>query len=148
MDMNLLKNSLKSVGITVLLSLILLFTFNFISYSNADPDKMIAPFAYMTLIISVFVCGLLAAKFERERKILCSVTAGGIYIFLIFALSLILRGNNESATPVWLMFVMYLVSIAGVMLGSLAGQSRRKVSPSKTRKNLKNKYTQNLRRKI
>jgi len=143
---NVLKNSLKAVGITVILSLILLILFNIIVYNTADPDKMITPLAYSALIISVFVCGLAAAKFESDKKIICSAIAGGIYIFLIFVLSIIFGGGSN--TPVWLTLIMYIVSIGGVMLGALAGQSKRKASSVKTRKNIKNKYIQNLRRKI
>ena len=145
-NINVLKNSLKAVGITVILSLILLILFNIAAYNSADPDKMITPLAYSALIISMFVCGLTASKFEREKKFICSAIAGGIYIFLIFVLSIVFGG--ESDTSAWLTFVMYIVAIGGVMSGALAENAKRKVSSVKTRKNLKNKYTQKLRRKI
>jgi len=147
MDINLVKNSLKSVEISIISAIIILFVLNFVSYNNTDPDKMLLPFAYTALIISTFLCGLLAAKFNSEKKFLCSVISGAIYIFIIFILSLIFRGNDESATPAWLTFVMYILSFGSVILGGAAGQQR-KISSEKVRKNIKNKYSQNLRRKI
>ena len=147
MDINLVKNSLKSVGISIISALAMLLVLNLISYNTTDPDKMILPFSYTTLIISTFLCGLLAAKFSHEKKFLCSAISGAIYIFIIFILSLIFRGNDESATPAWLTFVMYILSFGSVMLGGAAGKQR-KISSEKVRKNIKNKYSQNLRRKI
>ena len=147
MDINLVKNSLKSVGISIVSALAMLLVLNLISYNTADPDKMILPFSYTVLIISTFLCGLFAAKFSNEKKFICSMISGTIYIFVIFILSLIFRGSDESATPAWLTFVMYIVSVGSVMSGGVAGQQR-KISSEKVRKNIKNKYSQNLRRKI
>lgn len=146
MDIKLIKGSLKSIAYTIIIVLILLFVFNFISYSNTDPDKLLIPLAYTALIISTFVCGFLSARFCNDKRIMCSAISGAVYIFLIFILSIIIKGGAESSTPGWLTFIMYVAAMGNVVLGSLAGKPR-KVSSVKTRKNIKNKYTSNLRRK-
>lgn len=147
MNINFLKNSLKVIGITTAIALILLIIMNFISYSSGDPDKMLTPLAYSVLLLSAFICGLLAAKYNNENKIVSSAISGAVYLFVIFLFSLVLRGSAESFTPGWLTFVMYIAAMGCVMLGSLAGRPR-KISANKTRKNIKNKYSQNLRRKV
>lgn len=140
MNINLFKNALKSVGISFAAAVILLFIFNFISYGNSDPDKFLIPFAYAALVLSTFICGFIASKLENEKKFVCTIISGVLFLFIIFALSLIFGGGEDNnKTAAWLSLIMYITAGLSACLGGIAAKPR-KVSAAKVRKNIKNKY--------
>ena len=123
----LLINCAVSALIGLASSLVLLAVFAFVSYSNADPDKLAMPLALAALYAGTLVCGVLTSKRNGSRILLGGIVSALLYFFLIFALSLF--SSNEgllsglSGSP---LLIAHLCVAGGVLAGALLGGVKRR----------------------
>lgn len=83
------KNSVISVVIGMIVSIALLIVFALVSYSNPDPDKLVFPLALIALYVGAVVAGIITAKRNGEKILFGGLITGLVYLLMIFMLSLI-----------------------------------------------------------
>jgi len=133
MDFNLLKNSVISAGIAYIAAVGLLFILGCAAYGFEDPDKFLSLFAVAALVLSAIVCGFAASRLYRENTIACGITAGIIFAFVQFIVSIMLPGEGFGL-PV---NMAMSISAAGIS-GLTAHLCRPKApSPSQARRRMK-----------
>ena len=115
----------RGVPLALLLSGLLLLLFSFLCYKNADPSKLIRPFAAATFVFAAFLSGFLPAGFYRRRGLLVGLAGGAILAILFAVLSLIL--SDPGKVPAAARFVGYPAILALSTLGGLLGGAKRHV---------------------
>lgn len=117
---------------------VLLLVLNLISYNSADPEQFLDIFACAAFFLGAAGCGFISAKTSRSGGISAGVTAGIIYIGIIFLFSLLFDGERNF---LWRLIInLFAVALAGAG-GFFGGYKRpKKISPSKTRDAIRKKY--------
>ncbi|MBE6718216.1 MAG: TIGR04086 family membrane protein [Ruminococcaceae bacterium] len=118
MNTSFLKNCVKGFVAAILASVLLIFTFGYFCYTSKDPDSLINLLSMITLYAGAFIGGFVASRFNREMGLLSGLATGGLFMFFVLVLSLILNdGNGETTFLKWVMF--FLVALASAVGGYL-----------------------------
>lgn len=83
MNRNMLKNSLIGAGIGVGAALVLLLVFCAVLTKCGDPAKLVPVTAAVARFIGAAAAGFSAARFNREKGLVCGALSGGFYALLI-----------------------------------------------------------------
>ncbi len=128
MDNKLLKSCFAGIMVAFGMSAILLCVFGYICYTRNDPDSLIPILATVTLFVSAFAGGYIAARRMGQSGLLCGLISGGIFVGVIILLSLVLRDESSRLSfGNILAFLSVLgVSLVGGYFGVPNGKKRKK----------------------
>jgi putative membrane protein (TIGR04086 family) len=116
----------RGVPLALVCSGLTLLLLSFLCYKNADPSKLIRPFAAAILVFAAFLSGFLPARFYKRKGLLIGLTGGAVLALLFAVLSLILAGNAPAAAR-WIEYpAILLLSTFGGLLGGAKRHVRRR----------------------
>ena len=118
----------RGVPLALVCSGLVLLLLSFLCYKNADPSKLIRPFAAAILVFAAFLAGFLPARFYRRRGLLIGLAGGAILALFFAVLSLILSKNGSApAAARWIGYpAILLLSTFGGLLGGAKRHVRRR----------------------
>lgn len=128
------KSSLSGLLTFICCGLILISIAAAIAYSNSDPDTLIAPLSLAALFPAAFAGGFTTVKRTGGAPLLCGVLCGGIITVFSIVASLILRSAISSGYELWQASILHGATVLFSVLGSFAGNAKRKVDPRKHRR--------------
>lgn len=126
---------IKSLGVSAVCAVLLLFCFSAIAYSTADPNKIISYFAYTALYISAFIGGIVITKLTK-RHIIPAAIFGGVYLLFIIAFSLIPDKSTSASLPFGISLLAHLAIILASVIGGFpkpSGNKSRKAPRHKSK---------------
>ncbi len=129
-----LRNSLAGLLSFAVVGLILISVVCGIAYSSQDPDSLIMPMSLASLLPSMFAAGFVCAKKTGDAPLLCGIVTGGIITVFIILISWLLQGASVSGYAFWQQSLLHGIAILFCILGSFAGNAKRKVDPRKRRR--------------
>ena len=115
----------RGVPLALVCSGLVLLLLSFLCYKNADPSKLIRPFAAAILVFAAFLAGFLPARFYRRRGLLIGLAGGAILALLFLIISLILSDGGR--TPVAARWIGYPAILLLSTFGGLLGGAKRHV---------------------
>jgi len=119
MNTNYVKVMLRSLLVSYLLSLILLFGLTFLCYRLRLPESQISITVYAVYVIACLLGGLLAGKSIRQRRFLWGMLSGILYFVVLFLVSWFFAkdsfGNFNQVTT-----IMAMCIAAGTIGGMLS----------------------------
>ena len=118
-----LRGTLVGIGTAALLALIL----TAVSLFMRDPDKLLDIFAYASLVIGAFTCGIASASSGGENKLLSALVSGIVYSVLLWLISLFFRASTEEPLSAMWTLLGYIGCVLSALLGGFI------VAPKKAR---------------
>ena len=100
-----------------------------VALTRADPDALIAPLALIALLLSSFAGGFTTARRTGDAPLLCGILCGGVITVFTMIAALILRGVTGSGYELWQAAILHGATVLFSVLGSFAGNAKRKVDP-------------------
>lgn len=132
MTNKLVKSCLFGVLGAVIMSALLLLVFNYICYTNDDPDKYLGVLGVTALLMAAFSGGFISAKLNRESGLVCGLITGAIFVLLVVLLSFSLQTEgNGMTTKSYLIFALVPVLSAVAGLLGLPSKKKRKKKTGK-----------------
>lgn len=128
-----LKNSIYGLISFVISGLILVSVMAGIAYSNPDPDIFIAPLSLVALLPSMFIGGFVTTKKTGEAPLFCGVICGAIVTVITILISLILRNAMSSGYSLFQSALLHAFAIIFCLLGSFAGNIKKRAKPGARR---------------
>ena len=92
-----------------------------IAYKNADPTRLIRPFAYTALCISAFVFGFTSGKLRGKQGAIVGMISGSTLTAIILIVSLLAGG---SSMPIGMGCVLCMAVIGLATIGGMAGNKK------------------------
>ena len=127
MQAGFIKNVVKGFLVAALTSVVLLFVFGWICGTQEDPEGLIGILGRAALYVSALAGGFAAARFNREKGLICGLSAGGGLMLTVMLISLFLRGDSPMGMLVWTMFLFIpLVAAVGGYIGIPQKKKRKK----------------------
>lgn len=110
----------KSIFISVITTIILIFLISFIMFKTKASKETVCIFLTLINIISCFLCGLLSGFLCKSKKIIwCSLSGIIYYIILVFASLIINKGGISNAKSlISTFFICIFCSIVGGIIAS------------------------------
>ena len=108
-------------GVGIAATVALLVFCSMICLFSRDPNKTIAPMAFISLVVVYFITGFSSAK-RKCAAIPCGVLSGGIITVIFFVISFFVEKNLSSGYSLIIELMIRLslvvVSIIGALLGT------------------------------
>lgn len=123
------KHLLKSVSVTLLISMILLLLSSLAAYFSKDPASLIPPLGLLSSFVAAFLGGLVAVRIHGRSALLCGLSNGILFSALMLLASLFFRphATGYSALVSCILHVSFLlISVAGGYLGLKKGKPKKK----------------------
>lgn len=117
MNMSKLSAVLKSLVISYIITALLLLLLAFLLFQFALDEGKVAVGVIAVYLLSCFSGGFFAGKKCGSRKFLWGLAVGGVYFFVLLAVSLT-AGKGLSAQPGQI-FTTFLLCTGGGMLGGM-----------------------------
>ena len=105
-----------------------------VAFTRADPDALITPLSLIALLLSAFAGGFTTARRTGSAPILCGILCGGVITVFSMIAALILRGVTGSGYELWQAAILHGATILFSILGSFAGNAKRRVDPRRHRR--------------
>ena len=141
MNTELLKSSLKGTAVSVASLLILALLGAWASYLSADPEKLIAPLAYVIIIVSAFIGAVFTAR-TAEDPVPVALISAVTLIALHLLMHLAFGGELRFLT----LLPVYGAILAASAAGALLFRRRTSRGNARTVKRMK-RYSHNSRKK-
>ena len=129
-----LRNSLSGLISFAIVGIVLISIACAVAYANPDPDSLIMPMSLASLLPSMFAAGFVCTKKTGDAPLLCGIVTGGIITVFTILISLLLQGISVSGYEFWQQSLLHGIAILFCILGSFAGNAKRKVDPRKHRR--------------
>jgi len=123
--------SLKGLAAAFLSAAVLLLLFSFALARSSDPMKLLTLFAYAAMLVSAFIGGYTAVRFNGSDGLLCGALTGGLYAVLLVLVSIFIP--SEGGCGALCVLGMMLLVIAFSAVGGILGLPKQ-ASPEKRRK--------------
>lgn len=127
------RSVLKALSAAALAAAVLIFIFAFAAYKSKDPSGILHIFGMTAFLISCFVGGAVSRR--DGGNILNSLVFAGIYIFILFAISLIFNSDTEIIK----MLFTYLGGVAAAVVGGIFFAGKKGKKPKGLKKYKKHK---------
>lgn len=114
----LVKMFLCSVIAAVIVSAILLLISAVLLEKMGLSEKQVQILVYAVYIISALIAGLIAGKWQREKKFMWGALAGVVWLAVVLAASI---ATNQTGIDVKELFPAVVCMIGGGMLGGMLG---------------------------
>ena len=112
---NHLINILKSIGISYIITFILLAIFAFIINYTDFPSSAVSAVTVIIILVSVLASGIINGKKATEKGWLTGLLSGGIYMIILYiAGSIVFRDLSVNSNAL-------LMVLGGVLSGVLGG---------------------------
>ncbi len=113
-----MEKLLKGVLLSLLLSLFLIFVLSILISNTQLSEKIIKPSIIGISSFSVMLGGFFVSKNKKEKGLLNGAILGGIYIMILYIISLFI---SESFAITMNSVIMMILGIIGGMLGGIIG---------------------------
>lgn len=133
MSIKLFKITAKALLVSLIITAVLLFIFNYIAIKNHDPDKFLFLFSIISLISAGFAGGVTSARLYPEKFIFSPIVFALEFIFLHFIFAIILGQGSEKPLSALLIYIGIIIA---AIIGGIIGVPK-KAKKSKTLKNYK-----------
>ena len=130
---SLLKASLWGLLIFALCGALLITAVTAVAYANPDPGRVIAPFAILALMPSMFFCGFITAKKVKGVPLLCGLVSGGIVTLVTMIVGIFFRNLPTSAYAFWQSAALHGTAILFSLFGAFAGNVKKRPKIGKRR---------------
>lgn len=114
----LVKMFLCSVIAAVIVSAILLLISAVLLEKMGLSEKQVQILVYAVYIISALIAGLIAGKWQREKKFMWGALAGVVWLAVVLAASI---ATNQTGIDAKELFPAVVCMIGGGMLGGMLG---------------------------
>ena len=116
------------IAITVVLGILFAFliclAFSLVAYASDDPTKNLTLYGEICYLVTMFFCGFIGSKLNRENKFASGVFSGGAMLILS-ALGALVLSDNFIKSLILAVLGMFL-SAAGAALGSREPKRKRR----------------------
>ena len=129
-----MRSSLSGIISFVVAGLVLISCAAAVAFTQADPDALITPLALVALLLSAFTGGFTTVRRTGSAPMLCGILCGGVITVFTMIAALILRGVTSSGYEFWQAAILHGATVLFSILGSFAGNAKRKVDPRKHRR--------------
>ena len=116
-------------GISVAVSICLLFTVSAILYSTDDPNRFVSPASLSVLYISSLFGGFASARLNRGSALLCGLLTACMLLTLLFLLSLFVDPSLTAEKSLAGALGERGIAIGISVLGAAIGVSNKKKKP-------------------
>ncbi|MBQ9773110.1 MAG: TIGR04086 family membrane protein [Clostridia bacterium] len=126
---SLARHLLKSCGLTLLFTLLLLTVFSLALYFSPNPTPMIAPMGILAAALTALLGGFAATRVHGHAALICGLLSGSVLTAVMLLLSLFFRSqasNYSAAVSCALHAGVFLLSIAGAYLGLYRSPKKKK----------------------
>ena len=123
------KHLLKSVSITLLISMALLLASSLAAYFSKDPASLIPPLGVLSSLVAAFLGGLVAVRIHGHSALLCGLGNGMLLSALMLLVSLFFTpfASGYSALLSCVLHVAFLLlSVLGGYVGMKRGKPKKK----------------------
>ena len=115
-----LRGTLIGIAATVLSSLIM----TAVALMTKDPESVIGIFALVSLVIGSLLGGIIANKTDTEQRMGASLVSGGVYVIILWLLSLFFRADTPEPTSPLITVVGYIGCIAVSLIGGIIARPK------------------------
>lgn len=123
--MSLTVRTAITVGVTVVFAFILCLIMSAVANASDDPTKDLTLYGETAYGLSMLFCGFLGARLAADKRFICGVTAGGIMLLLVIALSIVFGGESFVKELILALLGAFIASV-GAALGSREKKRKRK----------------------
>ena len=111
-------NIIKSLGISYILTFVLLAIFAFIINFTDFPSSAVSAVTIVIILTSVLIAGIINGKKALEKGWLIGLISGGLYMLILYLLGCILYSDfTINSNAIILIFGGILAGVAGGIIG-------------------------------
>ena len=114
-----------TAGVSLIFAFILCLIMSAVANASDDPTKNLTLYGEIAYGLSMLFCGFLGSRLAGENRFVCGVTAGGIMLLTIIALSIIFGGESFMKALILALLGAFIASV-GAALGSREKKRKRK----------------------
>lgn len=128
------KSILMGLGISAVVSLVLLLVGTAAALATNDPTAFVDPIGYVSLFLSAFFGGFACSKINRRAPYLTSTVCGALFVVFSMLVSFALPHTYASRDPIWSRLLLHALSLLTFPVGAFAATKAARTSHHKKRK--------------